>query len=217
MELIQQTSLINQANLYASRNYKLLLAMIGLYIVSIFPLTFLYVGEIRNKQNNEIKLIYINPAGDLVRLEQGKMDHIHAIRFLIKKYITMQRTVTKDYKYTMQQVWNSRYLLTENALQCLLNDPYNPDPQVNRESETTRLWKQGINVDVSNIVMMTTDTDYRYLVQWTETHSENDKLQEIKKQAYFKMVRIKPTGKTIQYGNLTEWSIDYYSMNEGDI
>ncbi|KPA09016.1 hypothetical protein MHK_010777 [Candidatus Magnetomorum sp. HK-1] len=214
MELIKQTSLIEQANLHAARNYKLLFGMIILYFVTMVPLIGLYVGEVRSRQSNEIEIIYVNPAGDFVRIEQGGIHHIQAIRYIIKKYITMQRTVTKDYQYTMQQVWNSRYLLTQNALHCLMNDAYNPDPQINEKSETTRLWMQGIKVDLLNITIMATETDFRYLVQWTEKHSKDEAFEEIKKQGYFKMVKIKPSVKTIKNGNLTEWSIDYYSIDE---
>ncbi|KPA14555.1 hypothetical protein MHK_005237 [Candidatus Magnetomorum sp. HK-1] len=214
MELIKQTSLIEQANLHATRNYKLLFGMIALYFVTMVPLIVLYVGEIRSRQSNEIEIVYVNPAGDFVRIEQGNINHIQAIRYIIKKYITMQRTVTKDYEYTMQQVWKSRYLLTQNAMKCLMKDSYNPDPQINKESKTTRLWMQGIKVDVLNITIMATETDFRYLVQWTEKHSKDEKSQEIKKQGYFKMVKIKPSVNTIKNGNLTEWSIDYYSIDE---
>jgi len=216
MELLKQTSLIDQANLFAARNYKLLLAMIILYIVSIIPLGFLYLKEVRNRHNKEIKIVYVNPVGDFVQIKQGNIAYIYAIRHLIKKYITMQRSVTKDYKYSMRQVWESRYLLTQNALQCLMKDSYNPDVQINKENETTRLWKQGFKVDVSNITIMATETDYRYFVQWVEKHLKDDKSKEVQKQGYFKMVKIEPSAKTIQNGNLTEWAIDYYSI-EGEI
>jgi len=215
MDLIQQTSLIDQANLFAARNYKLLSAMIILYVLSIVPLGFLYLKEVKNRHNKEIKIVYINPAGDFVHIKHGNIAQIHTIRYLIKKYITMQRTVTKDYQYSMQQVWKSRYLLTQNALKCLIKDSYNPDSRSNKESETTRLWKQGIKVDVSNITIMATETDYRYFVQWTEKHSTDDKSKELQIQGYFKMVKIKPSAKTIQNGNLTKWAIDYYSMEGG--
>ncbi|KPA10311.1 hypothetical protein MHK_009487 [Candidatus Magnetomorum sp. HK-1] len=218
MELIKQKSLIEQADLHAVRNYRLLFGMIVLYFVTIIPLIVLYVGEVRSRQSNEIEIIYVNPTGDFVRIEQGDINHIQAIRYIIKKYITMQRTVTKDYQYSMQQVWNSRYLLTQNALQCLMEDSYNPDPQINKNSETKRLWIQGVKVDVLNITIMATETDYRYLVQWIENHSKDEKSKKIKKQGYFKMVKITPSAKTINNGNLTEWSIDYYSIdNEGGI
>jgi hypothetical protein len=217
MELLKQTSLIEQAKLYSARSYKLLFGMIIFYFVTMIPLIFLYVGEVRSRQSRDIEIIYINPAGDFVRIEQGHINHIQAIRYIIKKYITMQRTVTKDYQYTMQQVWNSRYMLTQNALQCLEKDTYNPDPQINKESESIRLWKQGVKVDVLNITIMTTETDYRYLVQWIEKHSKDETSEEIKHQGYFKMVKIKPSAKTIKNGNLTEWSIDYYSIDEEGI
>jgi hypothetical protein len=95
-----------------------------------------------------------------------------------------------------------------------MEDSYNPDPQINKESKTKRLWMQGIKVDVLNITIMATETDFRYFVQWTEKHSKDEKSQEIKKQGYFKMVKIKPSVNTIKNGNLTEWSIDYYSIDD---
>ncbi|KPA14722.1 hypothetical protein MHK_005070 [Candidatus Magnetomorum sp. HK-1] len=214
MELIKQTSLIEQANVHAARNHRLLFGMIILYFLTMIPIIFLYVGEVRNRQNNDIEIVYVNPAGDFVRIEPGSINYIHAIRYIIKQYIIMQRTVTKDYQYTMQQVWKSRYLLTQNALQCLMKDAYNPE---NKDCETTQLWMQGIKVDVFNITIMATETDYRYLVQWIEKHSTDDQSKEIKKQGYFKMVKITPSVSTINNGNLTEWSIDYYSIDEEGI
>ena len=214
MELMKQKSLIEQANLHALRNYRLLIGMVVLYFVTIIPLIILYTGEVRSRQNNDIEIVYVNPSGDFVRIEQGRINHIHAIRFIIKKYITMQRTVTKDYQYTMQQVWKSRYLLTQNALKCLMKDSYNPD---NKESETKKLWMNGVKVDVLGVTIMATETDYRYLVQWTEKHSADGKSEEIKKQGYFKMVKITPSASTVSNGNLSEWSIDYYSIDEEGI
>jgi hypothetical protein len=95
MELIKQTSLIEQANLHATRNYRLLFGMIALYFVTMVPLTYLYVGEVRSRQSNEIEIIYVNPAGDFVRIEQGSINHIQAIRYIIKRYIAHAKDSNK--------------------------------------------------------------------------------------------------------------------------
>ena len=183
-------------------------------MVLFIPLIWHHINVIQNTDKSPVEVVYVNPAGDFVKLNQGNIAETEAIRHVITKYITMQRSVSKDYGFSMKQVWNSRYLLTQNASQCLVIDPYNPDQQINKVNETAKLWKQGIKVDVDRINVMATDEEFRYLVRWIEKRSNENKAWTEQKEGFFKVARIKPTVRTIRNGNLTEWAIDYYSIND---
>ena len=213
MELKQQTSLIEQAKIETSRWFWFAVGEFIFFMILIIPLTWHYINVIQNTDKTPVEIVYVNPAGDFIKLNQGNVAESESIRHVITKYITMQRTIIKDYQFSMKQVWNSRYLLTQNASQCLNLDPYNPDQQINKTNETTRLWKQGIRVDVDRVSVMATDEDFRYLVRWIEKRSNKKIAWTEDKEGFFKVARIKPTVRTIRNGNLTEWAIDYYSIN----